>query len=158
MTHIATDRLDMRSVIARAVETSAPMIKARGQLLTVRQSGAPMPLQGDVVRLSQVLSNLLNNASKFTPEGGTITLVADRQDAEISIRVRDNGRGIAPEFLPHVFDRFAQGTPSLDRAEGGLGIGLTLVKHLVEMHHGTVEAQSAGFGQGAEFILRLPAA
>jgi signal transduction histidine kinase len=155
---IATDLLDMRSVIARAIETSEPMIKARAQHLTVLQPDAPMPLQGDVVRLSQVLSNLLNNASKFTQQGGTITLSAAVQDGEIGISVKDNGRGIAPEFLPHVFDLFAQGAPSLDRAEGGLGIGLTLVKHLVEMHHGTVDVQSAGVGQGAEFVLRLPLA
>jgi signal transduction histidine kinase len=155
---IATDLLDMRSVVARAIETSEPMIKARAQQLVVQQPDQPMPVQGDVVRLSQVLSNLLNNASKFTQEGGTITLTAVRQDGEIGITVRDNGRGIAPEFLPHVFDLFAQGAPSLDRAEGGLGIGLTLVKHLVEMHHGTVHVQSEGAGLGSAFTLRLPLA
>ncbi|HSV51284.1 MAG TPA: response regulator [Burkholderiaceae bacterium] len=155
---ITRNLLELQTVVARAIETSEPLIKAKAQRLVMQQPEAPVMLEGDVLRLSQVLSNLLNNASKFTHEGGTITLAVTSVSDEVSISVKDNGRGIAEEFLAHVFDLFAQATPSLDRAEGGLGIGLTLVKHLVEMHHGTVQVQSAGLGQGAEFVVRLPAA
>lgn len=151
-------RVELQAVVARAIETSEPLIKAKSQQLVVRQPVPQAAVEGDLVRLSQVLSNLLNNASKFTHEGGTITLAAVCTAEEVSISVKDDGRGITEAFLPHVFDLFAQATPSLDRSEGGLGIGLTLVKHLVEMHQGTVHVHSAGVGQGAEFMVRLPAA
>jgi CheY-like chemotaxis protein len=173
MTHIVDDLLDLsrvasgkigiekkmlelQSMMSRAIETSEPMIKAKSQRLIVREPIPGVMLEGDLVRLSQVLSNLLNNASKFTPEGGTITLYANCAADEVSIAVKDDGRGISDEFLPHVFDLFAQATPSLDRTEGGLGIGLTLVKHLIEMHHGSVHVHSDGEGKGSEFMVRLP--
>jgi len=110
-----------------------------------------------LVRLAQALANILNNAAKYTPKRGHIALVAERANAEVIIRVRDDGIGIAPEFLPFVFDFFTQADRSLDRAQGGLGIGLTLVKTLVEMHGGSVQASSAGLSQGSEFVVRLPA-
>jgi signal transduction histidine kinase len=120
-------------------------------------------LLGDPVRLAQVLWNLLNNAAKYTPEGGRIGLMVERAKGarlpakEVIVRVRDTGMGIPPEMLPRVFDLFTQMERTLERAEGGLGIGLTLVRRLVEMHGGTVQAFSPGPGQGSEFVIRLPA-
>jgi CheY-like chemotaxis protein/anti-sigma regulatory factor (Ser/Thr protein kinase) len=108
------------------------------------------------VRLAQVFLNLLNNAAKYTPDGGTITLRVEREDGRAAVRVRDTGTGIPPEMLPHVFDLFTQVDRTLDRAEGGLGIGLTLVRHLTEMHFGTVEVTSGGPNRGTEFVVRLP--
>lgn len=154
---IARQCVELRAVVARAIETSEPLIRSRSQELVVRQTDTAAVLEGDLVRLAQVLSNLLNNASKFTPEGGTITVTTAVEGAEILLSVRDTGRGITPEFLPHVFDLFAQAAPSLDRSEGGLGIGLTLVKHLVELHQGTVQVHSEGAQRGCEFVIRLPA-
>jgi signal transduction histidine kinase len=154
---IAKQWVELRAVVARAIETSEPLIRARAQELVVRQSEANAMLEGDLVRLAQVLSNLLNNACKFTPEGGTITVTTGLEGSEAMISVKDTGRGITPEFLPHVFDLFAQAAPSLDRSEGGLGIGLTLVKHLVELHQGTVQVHSEGAQRGCEFVIRLPA-
>jgi CheY-like chemotaxis protein len=113
-------------------------------------------LNGDPVRLTQVISNLLDNASKYTQAGGDIELDADVAGQEIAFRVRDNGPGISAELLPHVFDLFQQGDRTLDRAQGGLGIGLTLVRQLVNMHGGRVDAYSAGAGQGATFTVWLP--
>ena len=114
-------------------------------------------LQGDLVRLSQVLSNLINNASKFSGPGTSISLAAAYGDGEVRIQVKDQGSGIDPGFLPHIFELFAQGDQSLDRSQGGLGIGLTLVKHLVELHGGRVWAFSAGAGLGTEVTVALPA-
>jgi CheY-like chemotaxis protein len=151
-------RLDLASVIERAVETNRPLIEARGQMLTIQLSPEPIPLEGDLARLSQVISNLLSNAAKYTNVGGQIELSAGIEDHMAVIRIRDNGSGITPELLPRIFDLFTQSDQSLDRAPGGLGIGLTLVKRLVELHGGRVEAYSAGPGQGAEFVVRLPPA
>jgi CheY-like chemotaxis protein len=117
----------------------------------------PLVLNGDPVRLAQVLSNLINNASKFSGANSQITLTAVYRDDEVKISVKDEGAGIDPAFLPHIFDLFAQADQSLDRSQGGLGIGLTLVKHLVELHGGRVSAKSAGVGHGAEVIVYLPA-
>jgi CheY-like chemotaxis protein len=114
-------------------------------------------VQGDVVRLAQVLSNLINNASKFSATGTTIQVTAAYADREVRIAVKDEGAGIDPAFLPHIFDLFAQGDQSLDRSQGGLGIGLTLVKHLVELHGGRVTAFSEGSGKGTEVVVHLPA-
>src|SRR5262249_24614830 len=108
-------------------------------------------------RLSQALANLLNNAAKFTPDGGAITLAAHREGDTLEVAIRDTGIGIAPEMLPRIFDLFTQVDSTAGRSQGGLGIGLTLVRPLVEMHGGTVEAHSAGPGQGSEFVVRLPA-
>jgi CheY-like chemotaxis protein len=117
-----------------------------------------VPLLVDPTRFEQVLVNLLNNAAKYTEENGKIQLSADREGADVVIRVKDDGMGIASSLLPRVFDLFVQGERTLDRAQGGLGIGLTLVKRLVEMHGGRVEAVSGGSGTGSEFVVRLPVA
>jgi signal transduction histidine kinase/CheY-like chemotaxis protein len=147
----------LSTLCERAVEASSPLLAARQQALTVDIPEEAVVLQGDLVRLSQVLSNLLNNASKFTDPQGKITLSASLQGEGVSIVVADSGQGIEAEFLPHIFDLFAQGDQALDRAQGGLGIGLTLVKHLVELHKGTVEACSEGRGKGSRISVYFPA-
>jgi signal transduction histidine kinase/CheY-like chemotaxis protein len=155
MVHMAP--LLLSTLCERAVEASSPLLEARQQQLTVDLPAEPVVLQGDLVRLSQVLSNLLNNASKFTDLQGKITLSAWLQGEGVRITVADSGQGIEAEFLPHIFDLFAQGDQALDRAQGGLGIGLTLVKHLVELHQGQVEAYSEGRGKGSRISLYFPA-
>jgi signal transduction histidine kinase/ActR/RegA family two-component response regulator len=147
---------DLAAVVARAVETARPAVEGRRQKLSVTLPPERLRVDGDPVRLAQVVGNLLNNAAKYTPEGGRIWLTAGREGGEAVLRVRDTGVGIAPEMLPRVFDLFAQADGSLARSEGGLGIGLTLVKSLLEMHGGRVEAHSAGPDQGSEFVVRLP--
>jgi CheY-like chemotaxis protein len=129
---------------------------SRGQELSVSLPPEPVRLEADPTRLVQVLSNLLNNAMKFTNDGGRIELTAERDGQEVVLRVRDTGIGMAPELLPRVFDLFTQGERGLDRSQGGLGIGLTMVRGLVEMHGGRVTAHSDGLGRGSEFIVRLP--
>jgi CheY-like chemotaxis protein len=124
--------------------------------LTVTLPARPVWLEADPVRLAQVVTNLINNASKYTPEEGHLRLTVDRIDDQVVLRIQDNGMGIAPDMLPRVFDLFAQADCTLDRADGGLGIGLTLVKSLVELHGGQVEALSDGHGKGSEFVIRLP--
>jgi CheY-like chemotaxis protein len=114
-------------------------------------------LEGDTTRMTQVVANLLHNAAKFTPEGGQIWLAAEADHGQVVLRVRDTGVGISQDLLPHVFDLFRQADNSLDRSAGGLGIGLTLVRRILEMHGGTVEAFSEGPGRGSEFVVRLPA-
>lgn len=147
----------LTTLCERAVEASNPLLAARQQSLTVKLPDEAVVLRGDLVRLSQVLSNLLNNASKFTDPQGKITLDASLKGDSIRITVSDSGQGIEAEFLPHIFDLFAQGDQALDRAQGGLGIGLTLVKHLVELHQGTVEAYSEGRGKGSRITVSFPA-
>lgn len=154
---VQTEPLILSSLCERAVEASMPFIDAKQQHLTLEIPEETVVLQGDVVRLSQVLSNLLNNASKFTQTGGKISLKASLQGEGITIDVSDNGQGIDLEFLPHIFELFVQGDQALDRAQGGLGIGLTLVKHLVELHEGRIEAHSEGRGKGARMSLYFPA-
>jgi CheY-like chemotaxis protein len=117
----------------------------------------PVRLQGDQTRLVQVVSNILNNAAKFTNSGGSIEVIGEHKGGEAIIRIIDNGIGLPKHLLPHVFDLFTQADRSLDRSQGGLGVGLTLVRNLVEMHGGRVEAKSEGSGRGSEFIVRLPA-
>jgi PAS domain S-box-containing protein len=148
--------VDLAEVIATAVETSRPLIDAHRHKLTVSLPRGPVRVDADAARLAQVLSNLLNNAAKYTEDGGLIELIAEQVNTEAVIRVRDNGVGIAPEILPQVFDMFMQVESSADRSQGGLGIGLTLVRRLVEMHGGKIEAYSAGPGKGSEFLARLP--
>ncbi|MGZ8225471.1 MAG: PAS domain-containing protein [Methylococcaceae bacterium] len=148
---------ELADIINNAVETSKPLIDSRGQELIVSQTTAPLWLEGDRVRLEQVLSNLLNNAAKYTSEGGKITLTVLREGLDIVIEVRDTGIGISPDILPGIFELFAQADNSLAHSQGGLGIGLTLVRQLVESHGGTVSAESAGIGQGCSFTVRLPA-
>jgi CheY-like chemotaxis protein len=150
------EAVDLARIIAHSVETSRPLIDARGQTLTVAVPAAPVWLSADFARLSQVVANLLNNASKYTGEGGRIELAASAGEGEATITVRDNGAGIEPQLLPKVFDLFVQGERALDRGQGGLGIGLTLVKRLVELHQGTVEVASDGPGRGATFSVTLP--
>ena len=154
---VQTEPMMLSSLCERAVEASTPFIDAKQQELTVTIPDDTVVLQGDVVRLSQVLSNLLNNASKFTPAEGKITLSASLQGEDVKIDVSDDGQGIDPQFLPHIFELFVQGDQALDRAQGGLGIGLTLVKHLVELHAGRIEAYSEGKGKGARMSLFFPA-
>ena len=149
------ERIDLAAVVARAVEGARPLIDARRHTLEVILPEAPVPVEADPIRLAQVLWNLLNNAAKYTPDGGRITLEVERGD-EAVVRIRDTGMGIASEMLPRVFDLFTQVERTLARAEGGLGLGLTLVRRLMEMHGGTVAATSAGQGQGSEFVVRLP--
>ena len=154
---LARAPLELATIINRAVETSRPLIEASRHQLTVVLSPETVRLEGDVTRLVQVVGNLLNNAAKFTEEGGHIWIEAAREGAEAVIRVRDNGMGLPADLLRHVFDLFTQADRSLDRSQGGLGIGLTLARRLVEMHGGRVEARSDGPGRGSEFIVRLPA-
>jgi PAS domain S-box-containing protein len=148
--------LAVADLVHRAVETSRPLIESRHHELAVHVPQKPILIEGDEVRLAQVVSNLLNNAAKYTDAGGRIGLSVECAGDEVVLRVRDTGRGIDPGALPHLFDVFYQGDRTLDRAEGGLGIGLSLVKRLVDLHGGTVQALSAGRGQGAEFVVRLP--
>lgn len=152
------ERLELMTAIVRAVETSRPMIDARKHRLTVSLSPDPGQVEGDLTRLSQVISNLLDNAAKYTGEGGNILLTSEKLGSQVVIRVKDDGIGIPSHILPHVFDLFTQADRSLDRSQGGLGIGLTLVRRLVELHCGRVEAHSAGPGKGSEFVIYLPAA
>ncbi|MFL6276161.1 MAG: PAS domain S-box protein [Blastocatellia bacterium] len=151
------EKIDLISIVGRAMETSRPLIDARKHRLTVALPEQPLRLEGDTTRLTQVVSNLLHNAAKFTPEGGQIWLAAEADAGHVVLRVRDTGVGIAEDLLPHVFDLFRQADDSLDRSAGGLGIGLTLVRRLLELHGGKVEAYSDGAGRGSEFVVRLPA-
>lgn len=148
--------VELGSIIHSAVEAAGPLIDTRKHRLELDLGRTPTMLTGDMTRLTQVFVNLLNNAAKYTPEGGTITLSAECRDDVVEVRVKDTGVGIAPDFLRKVFDLFTQGERTLDRSEGGLGIGLTLVRRLIEMHGGTVEALSKGLGHGSEFLVRLP--
>jgi len=154
---VKPEPLALSSLVERAVEASAPRLAAREQTLEVELPQQNIVLDGDAVRLSQVLSNLINNASKFSSPRTSITLGASFEDGEACISVRDEGSGIDPEFLPHMFELFAQADQSLDRSQGGLGIGLTLVKHLVELHGGRVWASSEGLGRGCQVTIALPA-
>ncbi|MFO1434597.1 MAG: PAS domain S-box protein [Candidatus Competibacteraceae bacterium] len=148
--------LTLSTLVQHAVEISRPLIEARRQTLKIKLPPEPVPLEGDLTRLAQVLANLLNNAAKYTDEGGHIGLEAATCLGEVIIRVRDTGIGIPASLLPHVFDLFTQDERTLDRSQGGLGLGLTVVKNLVELHGGKVEARSDGPGRGSEFIVRLP--
>ena len=148
--------VDLAAVVADAVETSRPLIDERGHTLTVQVPERPLHVHGDATRLGQVIANLLNNAAKFTDPGGTIAVTLATDDREAIVRVRDNGHGIPPEMQAHVFDLFTQVDPSLARSQGGLGIGLTLVRRIVEMHGGRVDVRSEGRGRGTEFTVHLP--
>ena len=147
----------LASVVDEAVAATRPSIDERGHELSVGVPDGDERLEADPTRLAQVFANLLNNAAKYTDPGGRIRLDARREGDEVVIRVRDTGIGIAPEMLPTVFDMFVQVERRLDRSQGGLGIGLSLVKSLVEMHGGSVAAHSEGPGKGSEFVVRLPA-
>lgn len=150
------ERVGLAPVVHQAVEAAQSLIQCLEHKLSVSLSAEPIFVDGDPSRLVQILGNLLNNACKFTKQGGDIAVVVERVGSNALIRVRDSGIGIAPEQLPHVFDLFMQVDNSLERAVSGLGIGLTLVKNLVEMHGGSVQVQSDGEGLGSEFLIRLP--
>jgi signal transduction histidine kinase len=153
---LTREKVDLNAVIAHSVETAQPLVDSRGQTLQVQPLAEPVWLQGDFARLAQILSNLLNNASKYSERGTTVTLHASLDGAGAVIRVRDEGIGIDAQLLPRIFDLFTQGARGLDRAQGGLGVGLTLARRLAEMHGGRLEAASEGVGKGSEFTLRLP--
>ena len=150
--------VQVQDILDHAIETSQPLVEAGRHELIVEPPDEPVWFDGDLTRLAQVVSNLLNNSAKYTPDGGRITLSAKVEGNNAVIRVTDNGSGISAEMLPQVFDIFTQVDRTLDRAQGGLGIGLSLVRRLVEMHGGTIEADSPGVGLGSVFTVRLPVA
>ncbi len=151
------ERVELRILVDSALEASRPLVESAGHALAVRVPKGIF-LDADPTRMAQVIANLLNNSAKYTPEGGRITLTAERQGPSVLLRVTDTGVGIPAEMLPQVFDMFTQVGRTLDRSQGGLGIGLTLVRRLVEMHGGTVEVESPGPGLGTTFTLHLPVA
>jgi len=148
--------MDIAVPVARALELSRPLIDTRQHSLHLSLPEHPVMVSGDLTRLTQVMVNLLNNAAKYTPQGGHIDVTVNAENASVVIRVRDTGSGMPRELVPRVFDLFTQGQRSLDRAEGGLGVGLTLVQKIVALHGGTVAAHSEGIDRGSEFVVRLP--
>src|SRR5690606_29308762 len=152
---IAKETVDLGDVLNRAVETVRPLMDRQGQSFAMQLPGEPVALHGDPLRLTQVFVNLINNAAKFTPPGGSIFVDVARANTHVEIAVRDTGRGIAHADLERIFELFTQGSQSTTEA-GGLGVGLALVRRVVELHAGTVRAKSGGLGQGSEFIVRLP--
>jgi PAS domain S-box-containing protein len=150
-------RLELAAVVASAIEIASPLLEQRQHHLTVEVAPRGLLIDGDPVRLAQVVSNLLTNAAKYTEPGGYIAVNAAREGDQVVLRVKDNGIGIAADMLPRVFELFVQERQSIDRARGGLGLGLTIVRTLVKMHGGTVAVHSQGRGLGSEFTLRLPA-
>jgi PAS domain S-box-containing protein len=148
--------VDLEQILLRAAEAVRPMLEQKRHAFELKISASPMHVNGDATRLEQVFVNLLGNAVKYTPEGGRIRLIATPSGGEAEVSIEDNGIGIAPALLPHVFDLFTQGETSIDRAQGGLGIGLTVVRSLIEMHGGTVSVKSGGSQAGATFCVRLP--
>lgn len=150
------DHIDLREVIARAVETVRPLIDARAHHLTFSLPDRPLWVWIDCTRMTQVIGNLLNNAAKYSSQGGMIHIGLEEYSGLALLQVSDSGVGIPTDMLPHVFDLFTQIDRTLDRSEGGLGIGLTVVRSLVELHGGTVQAESAGDGRGSTFTIRLP--
>ena len=155
---LRTERLPLHAIVATAVEAARPLIDAAGHRLDISLGSEPMWLDADPTRIAQVISNLLTNSAKYTRDGGHIVLSAERQQNFAVIAVTDNGLGIPPEMMSTIFDMFTQVNRTLDRSQGGLGIGLALVKRLAEMHGGTINAESAGTDQGSRFTLRFPLA
>jgi signal transduction histidine kinase len=156
--HLRQEPVDLAACVARAVETVRSSFDARGHQFEVTLPPGPVSVNADSGRLEQVLKNLLNNAAKYTEPGGRIWLTAEARASDVVLRVRDTGIGIDREMLPHVFESFWQVERTRDHSEGGLGIGLALVRKLVEMHGGSVSANSPGLGRGSEFVVRLPLA
>ncbi len=163
VSRITRGRIELRkspvylaTVVAGALDTSRALIEARGHALTISLPEGPIRLEADPTRLEQIVTNLLDNAAKYTPPQGHIAVTATREEHDLVLRVRDTGIGISSAMLPHVFDLFAQGDSSLAHSEGGLGIGLTLVQKLVDLHGGTVTVHSEGRGRGSEVTVRLP--
>jgi PAS domain S-box-containing protein len=153
---IRKEHVELAAVVDSAVESSRPLIQQCGHELTVSLPPQPVHLEADPIRLAQVLLNLLNNAAKYTKRGGHIWLTAEREGSDAVVSVRDNGIGIPGDMLARIFDMFAQVDRSLEQSQGGLGIGLTLVRRLVDMHDGSIEARSNGVDAGSEFVVRLP--
>jgi signal transduction histidine kinase/ActR/RegA family two-component response regulator len=154
--HLSREPHELARLMATAVESIMPLATAADHKLDVRMPSTSINVDGDGVRLVQIFANVLNNAVKFTPPGGNIWFTADQQSNEAVVRIRDTGIGIAPDLLPRVFDMFQQAEPILERSVGGLGIGLTLARRLVEMHEGRIAISSPGPGQGTEVEIRLP--
>ncbi|HKB00833.1 MAG TPA: ATP-binding protein [Gemmataceae bacterium] len=154
---LTAEDVGVGEVIEAAVETSRPLLDEAGLTLKYTLPDTPLVVRGDRLRLAQVFSNLLNNSAKYTEPGGTVTLAARREGHDAVVRVRDTGVGIPPEVLPNVFELFTQVDRTLNRSQGGLGIGLALVKQIVALHGGSVAVHSEGVGKGAEFVVRLPA-
>jgi PAS domain S-box-containing protein len=152
------ERVPLETVVRNAVETSEPLVQAARHTLTMDLPGEPLWLQGDPVRLAQILANLLNNAARYTDDGGTIVVRARREGEQAVISVRDNGIGIAPDVMPRMFEMFSRGHRETGRHQGGLGIGLALSRRLAQMHNGSLDAVSDGPGRGSEFTVRLPLA
>ena len=150
------EHIDLRAIAERARETVRPLIEQRRHELVTSVPAEPIWLHADALRMEQAIVNLLTNAAKYTGEGGHITLIVQQEGGEAMVRVRDSGVGISPEALPRIFDLFTQADKSLARSEGGLGIGLTIVHRIAEIHGGRVEAHSEGLGRGSEFIVRFP--
>ena len=150
------EAVDLRTVIPKAVEICRPLLDARKHHLELVLSPEPLCVNGDTTRLVQVVSNVLTNAAKFTPEGGHIRVTTAKEDEAAAVFIRDDGVGIPKEMLSRVFDLFVQATPAEDGGAGGLGIGLALARQLVELHGGSVAVISDGLGQGSEFVVRLP--
>jgi signal transduction histidine kinase len=153
---VARQPIDLRRVVAEAAEQVRPLVDARRHGFDVALGAAPVTVDGDHTRLVQVVANLLTNAAKYTPEGGHIAVELEAADGHAFLAVRDDGNGIGPDLLPVVFDLFTQGSRTLDRAQGGLGLGLALVRKLVELHGGKVDVASAGPGRGSTFTVTLP--
>ncbi|HEX7465287.1 MAG TPA: PAS domain-containing sensor histidine kinase, partial [Usitatibacter sp.] len=152
------ERVDVAAIVRNAVETIAPLMESARHALTVTLPEEPLWLEGDPVRLAQILANLLDNAAKYTEDGGAIAVEAREDDGFAAITVRDNGAGIAPEALPRMFEMFSRGERASVRGQGGLGIGLALARRLAQMHGGSLEARSEGSGKGSEFTVRIPIA
>jgi CheY-like chemotaxis protein len=148
--------VDLRKVIYASVDTVSPAIEAKGLKLSIVLAPEPADVNGDPNRLQQVIWNLLSNAAKFTPQGGSIEVLLRREGAGFELRITDTGRGIPAAFVPHVFERFRQADGGITRVAGGLGIGLAISRHLVELHGGTIDVESEGEGLGATFVVKLP--
>ena len=155
---VRKERVELAAVVESAVESSRPLIQQCGHELTISLPTEAFYLDADPIRLAQVFLNLLNNAAKYTNRGGQIWLTAEREGSDAVVSVRDNGIGIPGDMLSSIFDMFTQVDRSLEQSQGGLGIGLTLVRRLVEMHDGSIEARSNGPDEGSEFVVRLPLA
>jgi CheY-like chemotaxis protein len=154
--HLRREPHDLARLMTTAAESIMPLAAAADQQVDVRMASTPIWVDGDGARLVQIFANVLSNAVKFTPRGGQIWFSAESQSGEAVVRIRDTGIGIAPDVLPRVFDMFQQAEPILERSAGGLGIGLTLARRLVQMHDGRIAVTSAGPGQGTEVEIRLP--
>ena len=148
--------LDIGAAVEAAIESLQPTAETKGVRLSMTRDNVPLRISADGRRVQQIMWNLLHNAVKFTRPGGRVAVMVDCVEGSVRIQVEDTGQGISPEFLPHVFDRFRQADPSTTRGAWGLGLGLSITKHLVELHGGSIEATSEGLEQGSTFTVRLP--